>query len=180
MTRPAPKSTLFPYTTLFRSPLAGRLGAGRHVLLPERVLGKPQRGREGQAEERDGEPRHGYSRRRPGRGHSVASSRPVPEAVTYPVRSSRPPKQMLVVSGSPVGTCSITSPPGEITVMAPVTRVATQTLPAPSTASESKSWKPGSPARSVPPAGPKPAPATTSPGPASSQDQTRPVQVSAT
>src|SRR5206468_3657543 len=134
-------------------PLAVRLGAGRHVLLPERVLGEPQRGREGQAEERDGEPRHWYARRRPGRGHSAASSRPVPEAVMYAVRRSRPPKQMLVVSGSPVGTCSSTSPPGEITVMAPVTSVATQTLPAPSTASESKSWKPGSPARSVPPPG---------------------------
>src|SRR5205809_5144215 len=55
MTRPAPKSTLFPYTTLFRSPLAVRLGAGRHVLLPERVLGKPQRGREGRSEEHTSE-----------------------------------------------------------------------------------------------------------------------------
>src|SRR5438309_1843202 len=120
-------------------PLAVGLGAGRHVLLPERVLGAHERRREGEAEERNREPRHWYSRRRPGRGHSVASSRPVPEAVTYAVRSSRPPKQRLVVSGSPVGTCSITSPAGEITVMAPVTSVATQTLPAPSTASESKS-----------------------------------------
>src|SRR3989475_1271113 len=160
-------------------PLAVGLGAGRHVLLPERVLGAHGRRREGEAEERNREPRHWYSRRRPGRGHSVASSRPVPEAVTYAVRSSRPPKQMLVVSGSPVGTCSITSPAGEITVMAPVTSVATQTLPAPSTASESKSWKPGSPARSVPPAGAKPGPAATSPRPASSHDQTRPVHVAA-
>src|SRR3989449_946672 len=161
-------------------PLAVRLGAGGHVFLPERVLGAHERRREDEAEEGDREPRHWCARRRPGRGHWVASSRPVPEAVMYAVRSSRPPKQRLVVSGSPVGTCSITSPPGAITVMAPVTSVATQTLPAPSTASESKSWKPGSPARSVPPAGPKPGPATTSPGPASSQDQTRPVHVSAT
>src|SRR5207247_11299638 len=40
-------------------PLAEGLGAGRHVLLPERVLGAQQRGREGQPEEYQGEPPHG-------------------------------------------------------------------------------------------------------------------------
>ena len=60
---------------------------------------------------------------------------------------SGPPKQMLVVSGSPVGTYSMISPSGEMTVIPPLPSVATQTLPSPSTASESSSWKPGRPAR---------------------------------
>jgi len=62
-------------------PLAEGLGAGRHVLLPERVLGAQERGREGQAEEYQGEPPHWWLRPSPGRGHAVARRRPVPEAV---------------------------------------------------------------------------------------------------
>ena len=76
---------------------------------------------------------------RPGRGHSTATRRPVPEHVMNAVRPSRPPKQMLVVSGSPVATCSSTSPNVDSTVMPPFTSVATQTLPSASMASESKS-----------------------------------------
>ena len=87
---------------------------------------------------------------------------------------------MFVVSGSPVGTCSSTSPCGAITVMPPFTSVATQMFPAPSTASESKSWKPGSPQRSWPPPGPNPIAVVSSPGPTTSQLHTRPVNVSAT
>jgi hypothetical protein len=83
--------------------------------------------------------RQPWASRRPGRGHSNATSCPVPEQVTHAVRRSGPPKQMLVVSGSPVGTCASTSPSGEITVMPPLTSVATHTFPAPSTASESSS-----------------------------------------
>src|SRR5262249_54038629 len=74
----------------------------------------------------------------PGRGHSTATRRPVPEHVMNAVRPLRPPKQMLVVSGSPVATCSSTSPNVDSTVMPPFTSVATQTLPSASTASESK------------------------------------------
>src|SRR5262249_11816418 len=83
------------------------------------------------------------------------------------------PKQTLVVSGSPVDTCSSTSPLGAITVIAPVTSVATHTFPSPSTASESKSWNPGRPQRSEAPAGPNPIEAATSPGRTTSQLHTR-------
>jgi len=64
----------------------------------------------------------------------------------YAVRRSGPPKQMLVVISSGIGMCDVLAPSGVITVMPPFISVATQTLPALSTASESKFWKPGSPA----------------------------------
>jgi hypothetical protein len=105
------------------------------------------------------------------------SSRPEPEQVMYAVRRSSPPKQMLVVSTSPVATKSTSSPSGEITVTPPLTSVATQTLPSPSTPSESSSWKPGRPYRhchvSTRPS------SSTSPGAVMRRRMTRPVQVSA-
>ena len=58
---------------------------------------------------------------------------------------SSPPKQMLVVMMSSVGTCSTKVPSGEMTVIPPLKIVATHTLPSPSTASESKqlhAWQP--------------------------------------
>ena len=42
----------------------------------------------------------------PGVAHSVATSLPVPESVMKAVRRSAPPKQMFVVSGSGIATCS--------------------------------------------------------------------------
>src|SRR5439155_11925119 len=81
----------------------------------------------------------------PGRGHFIDASFPVPESVMYAVVRSRPPKQMFVVSGSDIGTCSTFAPSGETTVIAPFASVATQTFPAESTASESNSWNPGRP-----------------------------------
>ena len=53
---------------------------------------------------------------------------------------SGPPKQMFVVSGSPVGMNSTDPPSGEMTVIPPLISVATQTFPALSTAIESRSW----------------------------------------
>src|SRR5262245_21606007 len=47
----------------------------------------------------------------------------------YAVRRSGPPKQMLVVMGSPVATWDSSLPSGLMTEMQPVFRVATQTLP---------------------------------------------------
>ena len=97
----------------------------------------------------------------------------------YAVRRSSPPKQMFVVRKSPVSTCSMTLPAGEITVMpADSAIVATQTLPAPSTASESSSDRPGSPHSNT---APKSSGATgaTSPGFTMRRWNTRPVCVSA-
>ena len=74
------------------------------------------------------------------RGQSMATSSPLPDSVMNAVFSSGPPKAMLVVTGSPVGTCSTRRPSGAITEMQPVTSVATQTLPDASTASESNIW----------------------------------------
>jgi hypothetical protein len=51
---------------------------------------------------------------------------------------SGPPKQMLVVIGSGIGWCSTWRPSGEMTVIPPLTRVATQIRPSACTASESK------------------------------------------
>ena len=45
---------------------------------------------------------HWWASRNPGRGHGNDTSRPVLEQVMYAVRRSSPPKQMLVVSRSPV------------------------------------------------------------------------------
>ncbi len=63
------------------------------------------------------------------------------DAVMYASRysplQSRSPKQMLVVNRSPVAMCSVEAPSGEMTVIPPLTRVATHTLPSPSTAT---SW----------------------------------------
>ncbi len=95
------------------------------------------------------------------------------------VVSPGPPKAMLVVSGSPVGTNSIDAPSGEMIVMPPFTIVATQTLPSASTASESSSCRPGRPASRWPPLG-ESALARICPGPSSSHYKTRPVWVSAT
>ncbi len=60
------------------------------------------------------------------------------KAVRYP----SPPKQTLVtnVSGSGTVYWSSSFPAGEITLIAPVTSVATHTLPSASTAIESSSW----------------------------------------
>ena len=76
-------------------------------------------------------------------GHRVQQTEPGRGDVRR-ARSS-PPKQMLVTSTSYCGTgCTATSSPaGRHDVIAPVISVATQTLPSPSTASESSSWKPG-------------------------------------
>ena len=80
-------------------------------------------------------------------GQGIDTKRPVPDSVRYAVLKSGPPKQMLVVSGSPVRICSSTSPVGETTVTPAVCSpsVATHTLPSPSTANESNSCKPGRP-----------------------------------
>ena len=51
-----------------------------------------------------------------------------------------PLKQMLVVIGSPVGTCRMTLPLGLTTVMQLLRNVATQRLPFASSAIESKRW----------------------------------------
>ncbi len=53
---------------------------------------------------------------------------------------SAPPKQMLVVTISPVGTCSTSLPSGLTTVMQAETMVAMQMLPDSSTARLSKRW----------------------------------------
>ena len=66
---------------------------------------------------------------------------------------------------------------GEITVNAPVTSVATTTLPSPSIPSESNSCIPGNPHKSAPTA--PPAFVSTSPGPVTFHAYTRPVWVSA-
>src|SRR4030095_4075936 len=76
----------------------------------------------------------------PGRDQSIAISSPLPDSVMYAVFSSGPPKAMLVVTRSPVGTCSTIAPSGAITEMQPEISVATQTLPFASTASESNIW----------------------------------------
>ena len=89
---------------------------------------------------------------------------------------SGPPKQMLVVTGSSVATKSTMSPPGDTTVMPPLSSVATHTLPAPSTASESRSCMPGRPARQSP--GPM-AGGASSPGAVTRRCVTRPCIVSA-
>ena len=70
----------------------------------------------------------------------MRSNWPVDDTVMNAVRNPSPPKQMFVVMRSSVATKSTTSPAGEITVIPPFTRVATQMLPAASTASESNSW----------------------------------------
>src|SRR3954454_17027005 len=74
---------------------------------------------------------------KPGRGQSIAISSPLPDRVMNAVFSSGPPKAMLVVTRSPVGTCSTMLPSGAITERQTEIRVATQTLPQASTASES-------------------------------------------
>src|SRR5206468_6983665 len=43
MIRPPPRSTLFPYTTLFRSPDRDRDGAGADHRLPDQLVGRPDR-----------------------------------------------------------------------------------------------------------------------------------------
>ena len=55
----------------------------------------------------------------------------------YAVRRSSPPKQMLVVRRSGIGTKRGAAPLGERVVMPPSMRVAMQTSPCASTASES-------------------------------------------
>src|SRR4051812_49852643 len=40
MTRPPPSSTLFPYTTLFRSPVAGGLGADQRAAILQALAGQ--------------------------------------------------------------------------------------------------------------------------------------------
>ncbi len=52
------------------------------------------------------------------------------------VRMSAPPKQILVVIGSGIGWCSMWRPSGEMTVIPPLIRVATQIRPSASSASE--------------------------------------------
>src|SRR5260364_416101 len=61
----------------------------------------------------------------PGRDQSIAISSPLPDSVMYAVFRSGPPKAMLVVTRSPVGTCSTTVPSGAITEMQPEISVAT-------------------------------------------------------
>src|SRR3712207_8330293 len=90
MIRPPPRSTLFPYTTLFRSPLrrhrGARLAAGRRVRIVERVGA----GRDGEAP--DGAP--------PRRGHHDRdrpwSVRPVAEPRSEEHTSELQSRQYLV------------------------------------------------------------------------------------
>ena len=76
-----------------------------------------------------------------------------------------------------VGMKSSSSPLGEITVTPPFTSVATHTLPSPSTASESRSWKPGKPYRHTDTS--TMLTSATSPGAVMSRCMIRPVHVSA-
>src|SRR5262249_10216505 len=115
----------------------------------------------------------------PGRAHGVDTSPPVGEHVTYALRRSSPPKQTFVTIGSGNGTCSEPLPSGAITVSPPFTSVPTTTLPSPSTANESKSCMWGRPQISWPPLPTGGGGAASSPGPARSQANTRPVNVSA-
>ena len=50
--------------------------------------------------------RYWWASRSPGRGQSSVTTRPVPDSVTYAVRSSGPPKHRLVVIGSSVAITS--------------------------------------------------------------------------
>ena len=94
-------------------------------------------------------------------GPSNDTRRPVADNVTYAVRRSGPPKHTLVTIGSPATSPDrAPRPSGEMTVSAPVTSVATTTLPSPSMPSESNSCIPGSPQSTC--ARPRP---STSPGP---------------
>ena len=47
------------------------------------------------------------------------AGRDAAESVVYAVRSAGPPKQILVVYRSGIGTCSTEAPSGEATVMPP-------------------------------------------------------------
>ena len=69
------------------------------------------------------------ARRRPRRGQWNEASLPVPDNVTNAVVRSSPPKQMLVVTRSGMGTSLASAPSAECTVIPPVIIVATQTLP---------------------------------------------------
>src|SRR5262245_46965255 len=73
----------------------------------------------------------------PGRSQSNATSSPIDESVANAVVRLAPPKQMLVVSGSANEMKRGAPPVGDNTEMPPLIRVATQTLPAESTANES-------------------------------------------
>lgn len=95
------------------------------------------------------------------------------------VRRSGPPKQILVTQRSGIGTWRTERPSGEMIEMPPLTRVATQILPAASTASESKRWKPRLPVTSRPPCGEGQGWRRTSPGASRSNAHSRAVSVSA-
>ena len=56
----------------------------------------------------------------PGRGHGIETNCPVELRVMKAVRKSSPPKQMLVVTTSGIGTCSIDCPSGLMTVIPPL------------------------------------------------------------
>src|SRR3954465_1894376 len=100
----------------------------------------------------------------------------------YAVVRPSPPQQMFVVNGSPPSVSSIVEPSGEIEVTPPpvVMIVATHTLPSASTPSESNSCSPGRPATRGPPCSTSPGSGSTSPGPVTFHDHSRPVHVSAT
>src|SRR6188474_1236634 len=88
---------------------------------------------------------------------------------------------MLVTNRSPHSTNSTTDPSSGLTeVIPPEPSVPTQTLPSPSTASESRYWNPGSRVSSSPPCGRRPSGTVTSPGPAISHCHTQALYVSAT
>ena len=76
-------------------------------------------------------------RGRPGLSHSQEISLPVVERVIYAVFRSAPPKQIFVVKTSGISTNEVVFPSAEWIVIPPVTRVATQTFPNASRASES-------------------------------------------
>ena len=101
----------------------------------------------------------------------------MPDRVTYAVRMSSPPKQMLVVAESSVGANSSSSPSRVNVLMPPVRIVATLTLPSASMASESKYLRPSGRARNQPLAG---TPAATLPGASRSKANMAPWNVSAT
>jgi hypothetical protein len=99
----------------------------------------------------------------------------------YAVLRSSPPKQMFVQRMSSVWTNSTSSPLSpSTTLIPPFTSVARHTLPSPSTASESKPWRPPGEYRSVPPCGKTPGTSSISPGAVTFHHQQLLVKVSAT
>ena len=74
---------------------------------------------------------------RPGLSHWHETTFPVVDKVINAVLRSMPPKQIFVVKTSGISTNEAVLPSAEWMVIPPVTRVATQTFPSASKASES-------------------------------------------